>query len=695
MSTAQTQATESSQQTGRTKYVFRKLIVILLIFTPLWSFLAWYFWPRKPIRIFIMDKTVSRTTYDEHLSLMWVLNYNRFVKPDKSRYIRSEDYWGFFPVNRPQFKIKDLALYSDEQLDSIAEYYDAFFYTDAYGVYSNEWYQKGNINERSTLIYGGANFSELTVMEKMFQQRKLLIGEFNLVASPTPYDVRKALEDLFQFRYTGWTLRYFDELDTAKNPDIPKWMIRLHNESQGNAWSYTGPGLAYVNENGIVFVLTKKEDLISEVPVINTKKEYAQYYGLPEYLRYPFWQDVVIPYFEENVIANYKVHPNARGDSILMYYRIPKVYPAVIGDSAEGLRYYFCGDYSDNPFGFLTSYFRGITYIRKLFYNNQDYNDRRKFFWEYYQPLVRRILYDYYFKKERIDRSTLRPLPKRASRKKSGGIVPEEKLEQIAQRDEFKIDMRPSPLPYGIKKMQALFSAEGKTAVSEPVEKIIFEDQQQPLPQKPEAEKPEQRQTKKSASETPEDPDTRPGSATPSQKPVPKTTEKPAKEVARAEDKSSQTASAEQRTMPTLQPAKEKAPETPVGAEKPFVSQKAFIDRLVVLTRSGAFVRGRDYFKDVSDNEGKTSYSQASAAASTLPAVTRSGGQGWKLIVASFTSEQNAKLFVAGRSEFEIVKIPGTPYFRVAIKTYASLREAKADIANIKASYPDAWLLRI
>ncbi|MFN4299292.1 MAG: SPOR domain-containing protein [Thermaurantimonas sp.] len=642
-----------------------------------------------------MDKTVSRTTYDEHLSLMWVLNYNRFVKPDKNRYIKSEDYWGFFPVNRPQFKVRDLSLYSDEQLDSIAEYYDAFYYTDAYGVYSNEWYLKGSINERSTLIYGGANFSEVTVMEKMFQQRKLLIGEFNLVASPTPYDVRKALEDLFQFRYTGWTLRYYDELDTAKNPDIPKWMIRLHNESQDRPWDYKGPGLAYVNENGIVFVLTKKDDLISEVPVINTKRAYAQYYGLPEYLRYPFWQDVVIPYAEENVIANYRVHPNERGDSFLMYYRIPKIYPAVIGDTAEGLRFYFCGDYSDNPFGFLTAYFKGITYIRKLFYNNQDYNDRRKFFWEYYQPLVRKILHDYYFRKDRIDRSTLRPLPKRASRRRSGGYIPEVKNIQAELADKkLKIDLTPSPLPYGLRKMQALLYQETKAEVTPTSEQITFEDNQQALP----TTRSEEKLKQNTAEESTKEKDIKSSSEVTDKKPArsPSNTEKPLRETPKAEEKPAQTTTAkEQRTMPTLQTPKEKPSDTPVESEKPYVSQKAFIDRLVVLTRSGAFVRGRDYFKDASANNGNTSYSQLSTAQGISSAVSKSAGQGWKLIVASFTSEENAKLFVAGRSEFEIVKIPGTPYFRIAVKTYATLREAKADIANIKSSYPDAWLLRI
>lgn len=647
-----------------------------------------------------MDKTVSRTSYDEHMSLFWVLNYNRFVKSNKKSYKSSEDYWGFFPVNRPQFKIKDLALYSEEQIDSISDYYEMFFYTDAYGVYSNEWLMKGDINERSSLIYGGVNFSELSLMERMFQQRKLLLGEFNIVSSPTPYDVRRALEDLFQFRYTGWVLRYYFELDTAKNRDIPKWMIRLHNESQRKMWDYKGPGLVYVNEGGIVFVLKKTDELISEIPVINTKKKYTEYFNVPEFLRYPFWQDVVIPYDDKNVIAYYKVHPNERGDSILNYYKIPKVYPAVIGDSAEGLRYYFCGDFSDNPFGYLTSYFKGITYIRKLFYNNQDLSDRRKFFWEYYQPMLTRIINDYYFKKDRLDRSALRPLPKRVRVIGRTGIIPDLNNDSVnSTLKATAIETIPSPIPYGQRKSDRLKSYIESISKSGQKETDVlrFEEEDSDAstntlvqPVKPTSE------NKRTASPS--------GSSSKQSEPSQKdqTPSTPAEEskssVAQKSsqtDASDRTKKTEPRSLPTIQPPKEKTTEPPVESGKPFVSQKAFIDRLVVLTKSGVFVSGREYFQteDQQQNAGKIAVTRPAA----LPGVTAtpSKTRGWKLIIASFTSAENAKAFVSGNENFEIVNLPGTPYYRIAIKTYPTLKDAKTDIASVKQNYPDAWLLRI
>lgn len=641
-----------------------------------------------------MDKTVSKTSYDEHLSLFWVLNHNRFVKPDKKRYQASEDYWGFFPVNRPQFKVKDLTLYSDEQLDSISNYYDVFFYADAYGVYSNEWFLKGDINERSSLIYGGANFSEAAVMERMFQQRKLVIGEFNLVTSPTPYDVRRALEDLFQFRYTGWTLRYYDDLDTLTNTDIPNWMVQLHNESQRRPWDYKGSGLAYVNESGIVLVLTE-DDLISELPVINTKKKFSDYYNIPEYIRYPFWQDITIPYSEENVMAYYKVHPNERGDSILNYYKIPKMYPAVIGDSAEGLRFYFCGDFSDNPFGYLTSYFKGITFLRKLFYNNQDFNDRRKFFWEYYQPMVKKIFYDYYFKKDRIDRTTLRPLPKRAIKTRATGILPDFEKIKASSEVSSKIDTRMAPLPYGLRKMDGLLAArDAQSTQALRSDKEVFEFEET-TPQStpatpavaPEKAKPAQPEKTRPTESTAFKKDT---SSTSTRGTQPAATGQTTPPVAATQPKPTET-----RTMPTIETRKEKSSETPVESDKPFVSQKAFIDRLVVLTKSGAFVSGREYFQGSGNTASETSSYKSQTITAPRPTISVSPSGGWKLIVASFTSEDNARTFASGNPNFEIIRVPGTPYFRIALKTYSSLREAKSDIATIKDTYPDAWLLRI
>ena len=230
-------------------------------------------------------------------------------------------------------------------------------------------------------------------------------------------DIRRRFEDIFEMTYTGWTGRYYDELDTLKNGDIPKWMIRLHYQTHQRGWKYEGPGIVYVHEDSRVIVLEASKDLIHEIPILSTEPRFALKYGVPEYIRYPFWFDIVKSHNPANTIANYKVHYKERGDSILSYYNIPKSFPAVIGDSSEELRYYFCGDFSDNPVGYYSSFFKGIPYLRKLLYNNQDYVDRRKFFWEYYRPIVEYAMNDYLKKSPRIDRELKRPIPENTSRK--------------------------------------------------------------------------------------------------------------------------------------------------------------------------------------------------------------------------------------------------------------------------------------
>jgi len=71
-------------------------IIFLLILV---SFLLWFFKPKKELNVFLLDKTVPTKERNEHKSFHWVLNHNRYVKPDKERYKLKEDYYGFFPTN--------------------------------------------------------------------------------------------------------------------------------------------------------------------------------------------------------------------------------------------------------------------------------------------------------------------------------------------------------------------------------------------------------------------------------------------------------------------------------------------------------------------------------------------------------------------------------------------------------------------
>jgi hypothetical protein len=378
------------------KYLGRKILFFLIILIPFWSFLVWFFYPKTELPGLILDKTVLDRSGVEHRSFNWITTNNKYVKPDGSQYDISEDYYGFFPVNRPEYVVKDLTVFSRKEIDSMANDLEYLYYTDAYGIYTNEWVYGRDINERSRLVYGGLSQQSYQLFEKMYSNRKLTITEFNNIASPTSLNIRYKMQRILESDYSGWTGRYYHSLDTLLNPDIPGWMRRLHRRYYKKPFAYPDiPGIVLVHETERLLVLQSGVDLDYEIPILNTGEHLVKSYELPEYIRYPYWFDINFAKDTNDVYATYKIHTNERGDSILGSQLLPSEFPAIIADHEENLRWYFCGDWADSPTPFGLSYFKGVQFMRKFFYNNRDELDRKKFFWEYYEPLLTGIFEDY------------------------------------------------------------------------------------------------------------------------------------------------------------------------------------------------------------------------------------------------------------------------------------------------------------
>ncbi|HEY0771727.1 MAG TPA: hypothetical protein VGD31_15480, partial [Sphingobacteriaceae bacterium] len=101
---------------------------------PLWMWLAWYFSPKSPLNVVIVDKTVLTEQAREHASLNWILRYNRYSKEDGNLYRVQNDYYGFFPKKIPDYELKRLEKFSDTQLKSLANRSDLLYITDTYGI---------------------------------------------------------------------------------------------------------------------------------------------------------------------------------------------------------------------------------------------------------------------------------------------------------------------------------------------------------------------------------------------------------------------------------------------------------------------------------------------------------------------------------------------------------------------------------
>ncbi|MEQ8237794.1 MAG: hypothetical protein RIA69_01210 [Cyclobacteriaceae bacterium] len=385
--------------------VIAVLILIALISTPLIMRWLWGKVDHKPLSVFILDKTVLNTSYQEHLSLNWVLNHNKYVKSSGAFYTPEDDYYGFFPDGEGDYTIKDIEEFTDEELMAFADNYDMAYYTDLYGIYAVEWNNEypeinpdvdpGRIGERSSLIYGGLTANELGLLKAFKKQKKLIVNEFNIIAAPTSNKLRRAYEKEFNLKWSGWTGRYFDNLDTTINKELPRWLINNYLTQNKNQWPFKNAGIAFVHTSDKVVILEKSTHLEIEVPVIHTEEEFVDYYGVVEEMKYPFWFDIIETTDQNQILSSYKISSNEKGDSVLRKWNIPKEFPAVISSKEDYPFFYFAGDFADNPVSMKHAKFKYINQFGFLFYES-TVSERESFFWKFYQPLMKRIIDDYY-----------------------------------------------------------------------------------------------------------------------------------------------------------------------------------------------------------------------------------------------------------------------------------------------------------
>src|ERR1035437_9915127 len=380
----------------------RTIVNILMFGFILLPLILWLIWLVKPVykaNVLFMDKTVLTTFGLEHRAFDWVLSHQKYRKPDGDNYSPQRDYFGFFPLKNDSFIINDLSKFTEKQIDSLSATYDMTYFTDTYGIFYNEWYRKTNVAEHSEKVYGGLDKNDILFLKKMKEKKKLILAEFNFFATPTSGFNRAEAERLLGLRWSGWTGRYFEQLDTIKNPELPKWVVRLYKEQHQNKWPFTQPGIVFVHTNETIAILEKTTDLNYEVPRVKSFNYGIKKFDIPKEIRYPYWFDITLSTDTNNrVISYYELSPNLRGDSILHHHNIPKIFPAAFENIKDSPYYYFCGDFTDTPIHKTFDQITGIEYFKMFVLNESDLNDRTPFFWRYYLPMTTKILHDYYRK---------------------------------------------------------------------------------------------------------------------------------------------------------------------------------------------------------------------------------------------------------------------------------------------------------
>ncbi len=379
-----------------TRRLIFNLVIIVIILIPVLQWTIYKIKHSKELHVLIIDKTAAEYSRPEHRSLTWILTHKKYKKPGKEEYSIADDYFGFFPGEGFDYTIRDFQDYSTKQLDSLSSLYDMMYVADAYGVYYNDWYLRDNLTEHSPLIYGGLDENELYLMQNFYAKEKLLIAEFNSIAHPTSYKVRREAEELMGLTWTGWTGRFFHSFDTIANEELPRWVIRLYKEQNNGQWPFTRSGIVLVHETSTICILENETHLDNEIPVIHTDREFRKEYGLPEKFRYSFWFDIIVPDLNKNeIISRFKIEPNEEGAHLLRKYRIPSTFPAAIRERFQHRFFYFCADFADNNIPDRFVKMSGITWYYKQFLDIQDIYNRQVFFWEYYYPMMTRILKRY------------------------------------------------------------------------------------------------------------------------------------------------------------------------------------------------------------------------------------------------------------------------------------------------------------
>lgn len=369
------------------------LIVVLLGALPLAKYIGWTLQPKKPFNVILVDKTVPTLERLNHRSFNWVLTNDRFVKKEGGKgYSYRKDYYGFIPT-RP---LREFGWTKNEyrltDLKDLPAKNDAVYFTDTYGVFSNDWYKGLNRNRRSRMIYGGLNNTDNLLIKEMKDNKKLVLLEYNVMDHPTtPYESFR-LQERLGITTSGWTGKYFHSLDST-DKSFPIWLTGMYRKSNKKAWNFSKPGVVLLTSRDVI-VLEEGTHLKNALPRILTSEENCSRFGLVPEVAFDKWFEIIDP-AANNVISTFRLETTAEGDTVLNHSNLSAVFPAVIEEPAEKLTYYFAGDFSNNDVTMWTSRLKNMHKMKFLLYSDKP-EDTRRFFWLYYRPLISTVLNEHY-----------------------------------------------------------------------------------------------------------------------------------------------------------------------------------------------------------------------------------------------------------------------------------------------------------
>lgn len=351
------------------------LALSLLVALP---YVLWWVLPRRPLRVVIIDRTVSDRSYREHQGLVWILNHYRFLRPDGQPWDVTRDYVGFYP-DRPGRE------YSISGFPDNYPAPDVVYWADTYGVYSAEWYLQSVRGERSQLIHGGVQEGSVEFARRsVTDARTQVYAEFNTLNAPTEAGPRKEMEQLLSIEWTGWTARWFEDLG---GEEVPEWLTAGWKSRTGKEWGYSGSGFVFCHEDGRIVVLLDGPHVGPHKNRLDFPDEDVDALGVTDSLPYLYWFDVIKPAGTGEVKARYLLDLTEAGRNTLDSAGIGTDFPAIVrGPGSAEPTWYFAGDWVDTPDSPHLFRYVGLAWIYRHWPRPAE--DPATFFWGVYVPLM-------------------------------------------------------------------------------------------------------------------------------------------------------------------------------------------------------------------------------------------------------------------------------------------------------------------
>ncbi|WP_421919684.1 hypothetical protein [Marinifilum sp.] len=382
-----------------------RILVLLILVVPVISWILWKVEKDIPINLLVIDKTTPEKSFSEHLSFFWLVNQNKWVKSTGDEYDFAEDFLGFHPGENGKYVIKDLGIYGERCSPRLADSMDVVFFADTYGIYSSNWEDHPDHGKDTiSFFYGGLQAEEFNLLRELKRKGKTIIAEFNLFASPTSSVIRRQTEELLGVKWSGWIGKYYPTLDTAKTPEIPKWIPELYKKNYKTEYNFSKGGIVLVDNKERIVILEEKTHLKERFPILISELSTQLEYNVPKQIYYPYWFDINQIDNRNHVLANFKIDVNDKGKELMDSLQVPIQFPAIIEHDKDYRFLYFSFDFSDNQIGIYSSYFKGVEKISEAFYSSDQVIDRKMFFWRYYRPFMETVMDSISAKKERKKR---------------------------------------------------------------------------------------------------------------------------------------------------------------------------------------------------------------------------------------------------------------------------------------------------